>query len=137
MGSGAKFDTSSANQGLNYPQFPSFSISQSKKPTENKIKDVFTESAVKSVFTKQLPVEIKYAESPLIVPVSNVRFNDQNVANRNYSTPFDNLNLTDSNEKKVRGKAIDKESIVQNKFTLFGPNSIDANNFFQKDHENK
>lgn len=137
MGSGAKFDMSSANQGLNYPQFPSFSISQSNKPTENKIKDVFTESAVKSVFTKQLPVEIKYAESPLIVPVSNVRFNDQNVANRNYSTPFDNLNLTDSNEKKVRGKAIDKESIVQNKFTLFGPNSIDANNFFQKDHENK
>ncbi len=75
MSSGAKYDVSSANQGLSYPQFPSFSIPSSNKPIQSKNDDVFTESAVKPAFVKQLPVEIKYVESPLIVQVSNVRFN--------------------------------------------------------------
>lgn len=63
------------------------------------------------------------------MPVSNVRFNDKNM---NYSTPFNDLNLTESNEKGAIERTIDKESVVQNKFTLFGANNIEAQNLFQK-----
>ncbi len=50
----------------------------------------------------------------------------------NYSTPFNDLNLTESNEKRAVERTIDKESVVQNKFTLFGANNIDAQHLFQK-----
>jgi hypothetical protein len=62
-----------------------------------------------------------------MIPLSSVR--NQEEHRFNY-TPFNNLNLTESNEKKTLGKTVERESIVQTKYSLFGPRGISGNALF-------